>query len=110
MSDYVISCCSTADITKEHLEQRGVSYICFHFILDGKDYADDLGQSIPFEEFYAKMASGSDTRTSQVNMSEYVKYFTEFAKQGKDVLHISLSSGLSGSFNSAVNAAEMVME
>ena len=110
MSDYVISCCSTADITKEHLEQRGVSYICFHFILDGKDYADDLGQSIPFEEFYAKMASGSDTRTSQVNMSEYVKYFTEFAKQEKDVLHISLSSGLSGSFNSAVNAAEMVME
>lgn len=110
MSDYVISCCSTADITKEHLEQRGVSYICFHFILDGKDYADDLGQSIPFEEFYAKMASGSDTRTSQVNMSEYIKYFTEFAKQGKDVLHISLSSGLSGSFNSAVNAAEMVME
>lgn len=110
MSDYVISCCSTADITKEHLEQRGVSYICFHFILDGKDYTDDLGQSIPFEEFYAKMASGSDTRTSQVNMSEYVKYFTEFAKQGKDVLHISLSSGLSGSFNSAVNAAEMVME
>ncbi len=110
MSDYVISCCSTADITKEHLEQIGVSYICFHFILDGKDYADDFGQSIPFEEFYAKMASGSDTRTSQVNMSEYVKYFTEFAKQGKDVLHISLSGGLSGSFNSAVNAAKMVME
>lgn len=110
MSDYVISCCSTADITKEHLEKIGVSYICFHFILDGKDYADDFGQSIPFEEFYAKMASGSDTRTSQVNMSEYVKYFTEFAKQGKDVLHISLSGGLSGSFNSAVNAAKMVME
>lgn len=110
MSNYVISCCSTADITKEHLEQRNVSYICFHFMMDGKDYEDDLGQSIPFEEFYSRMAGGSDTRTSQVNVSEYIKYFTEFAKQGKDVLHISLSSGLSGSFNSALNAAQMVME
>lgn len=110
MSDYVISCCSTADITKEHLDRRNVSYICFHFMLDGKDYADDLGQSIPFEEFYSKMAGGADTQTSQVNVSEYIKYFTDFAESGKDVLHISLSSGLSGSYNSACNAAQMVME
>ena len=40
MSDYVISCCSTADLTKEHFEKRNISYICFHYELNGKEYAD----------------------------------------------------------------------
>ena len=52
MSEYVISCCSTADLTKEHFEAREISYICFHYMLDGKSYPDDLGQSMPFEKFY----------------------------------------------------------
>ena len=34
---YVLSCCSTADLTKEHFERRGIHYICFHYQLDGKD-------------------------------------------------------------------------
>ena len=52
MSDYVLSCCSTADLSKEHMEQRDIRYICFHYELDGKQYADDLGQSMNFEDFY----------------------------------------------------------
>ena len=72
MADYVLSCCSTADLTKEHFEQRGISYICFHFALNGVDYDDDLGQSIPFDKFYQAMADGAETRTSQVNVSEFV--------------------------------------
>ena len=51
MSDYIISCCSTADLTKEHFEARDIKYVCFHYMLDGEDYMDDLGQSMPFEEF-----------------------------------------------------------
>ena len=39
---YVLSCCSTADLTKEHFERRGIHYICFHYQLDGKDMLDDL--------------------------------------------------------------------
>ena len=37
MADYVISCCSTADLTHEHFVQRDIQYICFHFALDGVD-------------------------------------------------------------------------
>lgn len=36
MSNYIVSCCSIADITKEHFEKRNISYICFHFLMDGK--------------------------------------------------------------------------
>lgn len=67
MSDYVISCCSTADLTKEHFEKRNISYICFHYELNGKEYADDLGQSMPFDQFYKAMQDGASTKTSQVN-------------------------------------------
>lgn len=49
MRDYIISCCSTADLTEEHFKARDISYICFHFELNGKEYADDLGKSIPFD-------------------------------------------------------------
>ena len=44
MSDYVISCCSTADLSKEYFEKRDISYICFHYELDGVEHLDDLGQ------------------------------------------------------------------
>ena len=101
MADYVLSCCSTADLTREHFAERNISYVCFHFMLDGKQYSDDLGKTIPFDEFYKAMANGSETSTSQVNVDEYIEYFTPFLEQGKDILHVSLSSGISGTFNSA---------
>lgn len=101
MADYILSCCSTADLTKEQFEKRNINYVCFHFMLDGKQYNDDLGQTIPFDEFYKAMANGAETSTSQVNVDEYIEYFTPFLEQGKDILHVSLSSGISGTFNSA---------
>ena len=110
MANYVLSCCSTADLSKEHFENRDIHYICFHYKLDGVDHPDDLGQTIPFEEFYKKMDEGADTVTSQVNVSEYVEYFSQFLEEGKDVLHVSLSTGISGTYNSAMNAALIARE
>ena len=110
MRDYVLSCCSTADLTHEHFESRDIHYICFHYFLDGKEYPDDLGQSVPFAQFYDAMSKGADTRTAQVSIGEYVDYFTPFLEQGKDIVHVSLSSGLSGTVNAARNAALIVKE
>lgn len=104
MSDYVLSCCSTADLTKEHFDSRNISYICFHYELDGKSYLDDLGQSMPLADFYRAMQNGADTRTSQINAEEYESYFEGFLREGKDLLHVCLSSGISGSVNSAMIA------
>ena len=110
MSDFVLSCCSTADLSHEHFMERDISYICFHYELDGVSYPDDLGLSIPFDEFYARLAAGSNAVTSQVNISEYLDYFESFLSQGKDVLHVCLSSGISGSYNSAESAALIARE
>ncbi len=107
---YVISCCSTADLSVEHFKQRDISYICFHYELDGVAYSDDLGQSMDFEEFYRRMADGADTKTSQINADEFEKYFRGFLEKGYDILHVSLSSGISGVLNSAILAKNSLQE
>ncbi len=108
--EYVLSCCSTADITAEHFKERNISYICFHFNVDGKDYPDDLGISYPFKDFYAAMAKGAMTKTSQVSVGEYIEYFEPFLKEGKDIIHLTLSSGISGTLNSATIARDQLRE
>ena len=110
MSDYILSCCSTADLSREHFQRIGVHYACFHYFLDGVEYPDDLGQSIPFPDFYEAMADGAETRTSQVSISEYLDLWTPFLEEGKDVLHVTLSTGISGTYNSAENAAAIARE
>ena len=110
MSDFVLSACSTADISKAHFASRNISYICFHYFLNDVEYEDDLYTTMTAEAFYQAMVDGADTRTSQVNISEYLDYFTGFLEQGKDILHLTLSSGISGSYTSAVNAAAIARE
>ena len=110
MSEFIISTCSTADLSREHFDKRDIKYVYFHFEIDGKDYPDDLGDSIPFKKFYDMMAQGAMTRTSQVSIGEYVEFFEPFLKEGKDILHLALSSGISGTFNSASVACEQLKE
>ena len=107
---YVLSCCSTADLSKEHFDSRQISYICFHYSLDGREYPDDLGQSMPFDKFYEAMARGAETKTSQISISEYLEHFEKFLSQGLDVLHVCLSTGISGTCNSAMDAARICRE
>ncbi|MBP5166713.1 MAG: DegV family protein [Oscillospiraceae bacterium] len=110
MGDYILSCCTTADISREHFERRNISYICFHYSLNGRVYPDDLGQTMPIEEFYREMEKGAETSTSQVNVNEYEEYFGRFLEQGRDILHVTLSSGISGTYNSAEIAAAQLRE
>lgn len=110
MGDYIISACSTADLTKEQFEKFDIKYIYFHYFLDDVQYPDDLGQTMSFDEFYKKMADGSDTRTSQVNVDEFIEFFTPYLEAGKDVLHLTLSSGISGVYNSAMIAKQELEE
>lgn len=110
MRKYIISCCSTADLSEEHFKSRDISYICFHYELDGKEYPDDLGKSIAFDDFYKAMQDGAETKTSQINANEFEEYFETFLKEGYDILHVTLSSGISGVINSANIAGDILSE
>ncbi len=110
MSDYIITCCSTADIPYEYLKKRNIPFVCFHYNINGKEYPDDLGQTMSFEEFYSKIRAGAMPTTSQVNVGQFIDFFEPFLKEGKDILHISLSTGLSGAYNSACIAREELLQ
>lgn len=98
---YILSCCSTADLSEERMRDLNLNYLCFHFSVNGTSYPDDLGKTYPQERLYREMSGGAEAKTSQPNVDDYLDYFTPLLEQGHDVLHISFSSGLSGACNSA---------
>ncbi len=108
MSKYVLSCSSTADLTKEHFEKRDLKVVPFHYQLNDKNYLDD--GSFPISDFYKAMADGAMTKTSQVNTDEYINHFKPHLEAGKDILHLTLSSGISGTINSANVAADILRD
>ena len=111
MNKYILSCCSTFDMSKKYFEQRNINFVCFHYTLNGTQYPDDLGKTMPFEKFYDTIRNKNvKVSTSQVNVDEFINYFTPFLEKGKDILHISLSSGLSGAYNSAIIAKNELMK
>ena len=108
MPDFILSCESTADLSMEKLKAIDVRPVFFHFYLDGVEHPDDLGQSVPFADFYRAMAAGASTKTAAISAGEYEEFFRGLLAEGKDVLHVSLSSGLSSTYDSAVCAARAV--
>lgn len=110
MTKFILSCCSTVDLSPSKLKKRNISWTAFSYFLDDKEMKDDMFQTLSSKEFYQKMADGASTKTSQINAEGYYNYFEPFAKQNQAVVHLCLSSGLSGSFNSAKIAVSELKE
>lgn len=106
---YVISTDTTCDFPEEYYQQHGLNVLSLSYILEGETYFRG-GKELSSKDFYAKMRAGSMPTTSQVNPESARAAFEPILKEGKDILHIAFSSGLSGSANSARIAAEELME
>ena len=105
MNNFVIHTDSACDIKPELLKEWGIPYTSLTFRFDGEDkeYAND-GMSA--SDFYAKMRKGGMAKTAAVNTEIFKAVFENTLKDGKDVLYIGFSSGLSTTYNSARLAAE----
>ena len=110
MSDFVLTCESAADRTREFFASRNIPVVCFHYEIDDVVYTDDLYQSITPDKFFAQIAAGAMPKTSQVSVGEYEEFWEPFVAEGKDVLHLTLSSGISGTYGSACVAAQMLAD
>lgn len=108
MTNYVITCSSTVDLSEELLKERNIPYAQFTFSVSGKTYNDDYGKSYPIDKFYKDIKDGMQPITSQINVERYMEMFEPILKEGKDVLHITLTSGISGTINSANSAAALL--
>lgn len=110
MADYVLSCSSTIDTSVEWLSDRKIICVLYNYELDGTPCKDDFGKTMPPAELYARMLAGATAKTSQISVGDYLAHFTPILEAGSDLLHVTLSSGLSGTFDSACVAAEHLRE
>lgn len=110
MKDYMISCCSTVDLTQEKVDALGLPVLNYTYILNGKNMKDDFGKTLSMKDFYQAMRDGADTATSANSVGAYEEFFRSLLAGGKDLLHVAMSSGISGSYQAACIAAEAVRE
>lgn len=110
MKDYIVSCCSTVDLTQEKVDELGLPILNYIYTMDGKPMKDDFGQTLPMKDFYQAMRDGADTATSANSVGAYEEFFRAQLAGGKDLLHVAMSSGISGSYQAACIAAETVRE
>ena len=109
MSDYVIFTDSSCDIMPDLLKQWEVPFVSLTVKFD--EDAESFGNfDMPFSQFYDRMRKGSVARTAAANMETFKEAFEPWLKQGKDLLYIGFSSGLSTTVNSAAMAAQELAE
>ena len=90
---------SNAGLSKEEAEQLGVYIVPMPFIIDGEEYFE--GENVTEKEFYDRLRNGADVKTSQPSTLFLEELFTELLKENDEVVSIPMSSGLSGTFDSA---------
>ncbi len=102
MREFVITTDNNGDLPKDYTIENNIEVISLSYILEGKTYTAE--NSLPFDVFYDKVRMGAMPTTSQINPDQVETVFKKILDEGKDILHISFSSALSGSCNS-VNIA-----
>ncbi|MCQ2511893.1 MAG: DegV family protein [Lachnospiraceae bacterium] len=104
MNDYVIMTDSGCDISPQTLKDWGIKCVDLTFRNVNSNQTFSNGD-VAISDFYAEMRNGTVFQTSAINPEEYKEAFLEELKNGKDVIYIALSSGLSVTSNSAQMAA-----
>ena len=108
---YEILTDSCANLTDAQIDACGVNIMSLMFTMGGKEYYSYIkGQKSDLKQFYTKMRNKEMVTTSQINRDTCIDAFEGFLKEGKDVLYIAFSSGLSGTYQAAHLAAEDLAE
>lgn len=108
MSEYVITINSTSDLPKEWVWEREIPVVPLNCTIGGKTYRDMY--DLTAEEFYDMLENGEMAVTSQPSPQTAIDILEPILKKGKDILHLSFTSGLSGTYNSMCIAAEELRE
>ena len=109
MSNYVIYTDSACDISLDVLAKWNVPCVNLTFRFDGDDH-DFSNSEMATPEFYAKMRAGGVAKTSAVNVETFKAAFEAILKEGKDLLYLGFSSGLSNTCNAGQLAANELKE
>lgn len=110
MREYKIFTDSGCDLSYDTIEKLGVGYLGLTCTIDNKEFEDDGGKTLPYNEFYKLIREGAEAKTSQVPPKRFIEEFEKTLKEGKDIFYIAFSSGLSGTYNSSLIAKEELLK
>ena len=110
MAEYVITTENAADLPESFVKENEIGVLSLYYTIDGVTYGPGHEPQMSAEDFYAKMRAGMMPKTQQVNLDQAMETFRSYLKQGKDILHLALTSAVSGSCNSAMMAARELKE
>ncbi|WP_349818088.1 MULTISPECIES: DegV family protein [Clostridium] len=100
---------SACDLTRDYIKNNNIGLLSLILNLNGQAIKDDLGETLSYKDFYNKMREGATPTTSQINAHDFEEEFIKYIKNGDSIIYISLSSSLSGTFNSANIAKNNLM-
>lgn len=108
---FTLSTDTVCDIFRSELRERGIEYIPTHYTIEGKEYLDEFTNYDQIKDFYNKIRAGEMPTTSQVTMSEYEVFFGKMIEKYEgDIVHITISSGLTTSPMFARQVAQNIHE
>ena len=111
MQNYVIVTDTSANLPEELIDRFGFKVLSFSFLVNGVEYLSyEEGKKTDLTKFYDMMRNKEEVKTSLVSPEKFEAAFEAIAKEGKDILYIGFTSGLSGTFQSSKIAAELVKE
>ena len=99
-----------SDLPEAYYKENGVGCVPLGYTMDGITYGGEEGETLEVKEFYARLRAGAMPKTFQITPDQALKHIRPLAASGRDVLVISFSSGLSGTYESYLNAAKMASE
>lgn len=108
---YVLVSDATLDLPLDLINRFDIQVVPMAFTLDGEEilhYPDE--RNMTNEAFYQALKDGKTSSTSQINPATYVEFMTPILESGKDILYICFTSGLSGTYQSALIARDMLLE
>lgn len=108
--DYVFMTDSDSDLPYHLKEEYDIPVVYMPYALDGKEYFDDLGQTLDHKSYFDAMRNGANPVTSALNEAAYLDYFEPILQSGKNLLFVAFSSKLSCTLQAANTAREKLLK
>ena len=108
--NFVVLTDSSGNLQKRQIQNNDLKVIPFPYYVEGKEFTCTDSEAFSGDSFYKRIRDGLRVTTSQINPAQYMAFFEPWLKGGKDIILVTMSSGISGACNAAHMAAAMLLE
>ncbi|MCH5304800.1 MAG: DegV family EDD domain-containing protein, partial [Ruminococcus sp.] len=109
--EYILMTDTTCDSPADFAKKCDMEVMPLGFLMEGKVYNHYLDcREMSLETFYTNLKNGVLSQTTQISYNSYLEFFEKFLKEGKDILYVCFTSGLSGTYNTSLIASRDILE